>query len=129
QPVWAAAATGKYPPKNGVRSNALYRVRAEDSDPVDLLPDYCFSSALVYEEFVRADYRLTSAALRARPFWQIVGDFGWPAGIVNWPLTSPARAQLGYIASDFLDEGASEPLRLADARAGWPTSAAAIARE
>ena len=72
---------------------------------------------------------MTSAALRARTFWQILGDYGWPAGIINWPLTSPAHAELGYIASDFLDEGASEPLRLADAKAGWPTSAAAIARE
>ena len=97
QPVWAAAATGKYPPKNGVRSNARYRVRDEDSDPVDLLPDYCFSSALVYEEFVRADYRLTSAALQARPFWRILGDYGWPAGVLNWPLTSIAWL-VGFIA-------------------------------
>ena len=47
----------------------------------------------------------------------------------NWPLTHPARAELGYIVSDRFDEAASEPLRLADAQAGWPTTAADIARE
>lgn len=127
-PVWAAAATGKYPPKTGVRSNAIYRVRADDTNPIDLLPDYCFASALAHERFVTEEF-MSSAALRARPFWDILADYGLASGIVNWPLTAPVHAQRGYVISDRFDEGASEPLRLSDATNAWPTTAAEIARE
>ena len=127
-PIWAAAATGKYPPKTGIRSNAIYRVRTDDTNPVDLLPDYCFASALAHERFVTQEF-LSSAALRARPFWDILADYGLASGIVNWPLTSPVHAQRGYVISDRFDEGASEPLRLSDANNAWPTTAAEIARE
>src|SRR5207248_2461525 len=48
--------------------------------------------------------------------------------IVNWPLTHPARAARGYVISDFFDEAATSPLRLADAEAGAPTTAVEIAR-
>jgi len=128
EPVWTAAATGKYPPKNGVRSEALYRVRPDDDEPVNLLPDYCFAQALIYQGFVRPE-PLTSAALHARPLWEILADHGLPSGIVNWPLTRPAKATLGYLVSDFFDEAASSPLRSADPQAGDPTSAVDIARE
>ncbi len=50
-------------------------------------------------------------------------------GLVNWPLTSPAHTELGYVVSDRFDEGTSSPLRLADTRAGDPTTAVDIARE
>jgi hypothetical protein len=127
-PIWAAAATGKYAPKTGIRSNAVYRVQPDDADPVDLLPDYCFAYALIRQGFIRAD-RLTAASLRARPFWDILADNGIMPGVANWPLTFPAQADLGYVVSDRFEEGSSSPLRLADAHAGDPTTAADIARE
>jgi hypothetical protein len=126
--VWTAAATGQYPPKNGVRSSP-HRVAPGDLDPVDLLPDYCFAQALVYQGFVTEDAFVAADLLRGRPFWQILGDYGLPAGIVNWPLTYPARASRGYVISDRFDEAASSPLRRADAQAGAPTTATEIARE
>jgi hypothetical protein len=134
EPVWAAVATGKYPPKTGVRSNAVYRLRPDDRDPVDLLPDHCFAYGLVDQGFIREDF-LTSAALRARPIWDILadptgrGDPGLASGIVNWPLTFPAEARRGYVISDRFDEATSSPLRLIDARAGHPTSAVDVARQ
>jgi hypothetical protein len=128
EPVWAAAATGKYPPKDGVRSNAIYRVRPDDADPVDLLPDYCFAAALFYQSFITEE-PVTSFSLRARPLWDILGDYGIVSGIVGWPLTHPARPTSGYVVSDYFDETASSPLRLADAQAAYPTSAVDIARE
>jgi hypothetical protein len=128
EPVWAAAATGKYPPKSGVRSAATYRVQPDDPDPVDLLPDYCFAFALAYQSFVHAEEQ-TSASLRARPFWDILADYGLASGIVAWPLTHPAHAARGYVISDFFDNAASSPLRAADKEAGDPTTAVDIARE
>ncbi len=127
-PVWAAAATGKLAQQNGVRSNESYRVSQQDSDPVDVLPDYCFSSALVSQGFVRQTDN-TSASLRARPVWDILADYGLTSGIVNWPLTYPSRAPTGYVVSDRFDEAAASPLRLADASAGDPTTAVDVARE
>ena len=128
EPVWAAAATGKYPPVNGIRSQAVYRVEADDEDPVDLLPDYCFAYALPYQGFVRPDAK-AGDGLRARPLWDIMADFGLAAGIVNWPLTRASRAERGYIISDTFDEATSQPLRLGDAAAGDPSTAVDIARE
>jgi hypothetical protein len=128
-PVWASASTGKYPPKTGVRSNAQYRVRSDDPEVVDLLPDYCFASALVLQGFVTAEPRLTTESLDARPLWEILGDYGIAAGIVGWPLTSPARPVYGYVVSDRFDEAASSPFRLDDAAAAAPTTAGDTARE
>ncbi len=128
EPVWTAAATGKYPPVTGIRSQAVYRVDADDADPVDLLPDYCFSYALPYQGFVRPEAQ-TKDALRARPIWDILADFGIASGIVNWPLTRAARASRGYIISDTFDEATSQPLRLGDADAGDPSTAVDITRE
>jgi len=125
--VLVAAATGKYPPKNGIRSDARYRVQEDETDPVNLLPDYCFAPVLVYQGFVKSE-ELTSSALRARPIWDILADYGVGSGIVNWPLTRPARASQGYVVSDFFDEAASSPLRLADSQAADPTTAIDIAR-
>jgi len=126
--VWAAAATGKYPPKNGVRSDSLFRVLPAEQDPVDLLPEYCFAHALVQLQFVRRT-EVTTAALTARPLWAILSDYGLAAGIVGWPLTYPARTERGYLVSDHFDDAASSPLRLEDADAADPTNAIATARE
>jgi hypothetical protein len=65
EPVWTAAATGKTPPKNGARSEFVYRVSNAETDPVDLLPDYCFAQALLYQGFVRAE-PITALARRGR---------------------------------------------------------------
>ena len=105
----------------------LRRVQPDDVRPVDLLPDYCFAQALVDLSFVTEDEFIASSALRARAFWSILGDYGIPSGIVDWPLTYPAQADNGYVISDQFDEGASHPLRLA--RAGAPTTASEITRE
>lgn len=129
-PIWAAAVTGKYPPKNGVRSDAIYRVGADDDDPVNLLPDYCFARSLVLQSFVRADREeLTSASLRARPIWDIGADYRVAPGVVNLPLTRPSHVLWGFLVSDSFDEAATSPLRLRDAEAADPTTAAATARD
>jgi predicted AlkP superfamily phosphohydrolase/phosphomutase len=126
EPVWSAVATGKYPPHNGVRSG-IRRILPDDVNPVDLLPDYCFAQALVVQSFVREEDFTASASLRARAMWEILADYDLAAGVVNWPLTYPARAENGYVISDQFDEGESYPLRLA--QAGAPTTANAIARD
>jgi hypothetical protein len=128
EPVWTAAATGKYPPKNGARSEFVYLVTAGELDPVDLLPDYCFAQALLYQGFVRAE-PLTATSRRARPMWDILADYGVPSGIVNWPLTWPAEGAFGFLISDYFDEATGSPIRSGDPRAGDPSSAVDIARE
>ena len=97
-PVWAAVATGMYPAKDGVRSAASYYARG-DGRAVDLLPDACFSHALVRLGFVR-DEPNASTIWRARPLWSIVSGAGMPVGIVRWPLTFPAEPVNGFIVSD-----------------------------
>jgi hypothetical protein len=128
-PVWAAAMTGKYPPKNGVRSDVIYRVSPDDDDPVSLLPDYCFARSLVLQSFVQDVRELTSASLRARTIWDIGSDFRVVPGIVNLPLTRPSKTLWGYLVSDFFDEAANSPLRLKDAQAADPTTAGETARD
>ena len=128
EPVWTAAATGKYSSRNGVRSNAVFRVDANEVDSVDLLPDYCFAYGLIQQGYVIAD-EASAESVRARAFWDIAADYGFASGIVRWPLTYPARLSRGYLISDRFHLGSSSPLRLGDARAGVPSSAVEIARE
>jgi predicted AlkP superfamily phosphohydrolase/phosphomutase len=66
---------------------------------VDLLPDHCFSHALVQLGFIR-DEPNASAIWGARPLWSIVSTAGLPVGIVRWPLTVPAESVNGFIVSD-----------------------------
>jgi hypothetical protein len=132
EPIWTSAATGKYPPKTGIRSNAVYRPvvggDSTDPDPVDLLPDYCFAYALVDQGFVREE-RLSSGSRAARTLWDILTDYRLASGIVDWPLTYPAHADRGYVVSDEFDEAATSPLRTADAQAADPTTAVDLSRE
>jgi hypothetical protein len=128
EPIWAAAATGKSPQQNGIRSNASYRAREGDVMAADILPDYCFASALPDQGFVQRSAP-TSSSLSARPIWDILSDHGIVSGVAGWPLSYPARADRGFVLSDRFDEAASEPLRLRDASAGDPTTAVDIARE
>ena len=128
EPVWAAAATGKYPPKNGVRSSNIYSASPLDTDIVNLLPDYCFAQGMIDLGFITA----TPAAadvLRARPLWDILSDYKLSAGIVRLPLTSPARSSRGFTISDQFERGSRSPLRLDDTVNGAPTTAAELARE
>ena len=128
EPIWAAAATGKSPQQTGIRSNASYRAREGDVMSADILPDYCFASALPDQGFVERSAP-TSSSLSARPVWDILSDYGIASGVAGWPLSYPARADRGFVLSDRFDEAASEPLRLRDASAGDPTTAVDIARE
>lgn len=127
EPVWAAAATGKYPPKSGVRSSKVYVANSADTDTVNLLPDYCFAQGLVELGFVTAP-DAGADALRARPLWDILADYQLAAGIVRWPLTTPAKAERGFTISDRFESASQSPLRLDDAQFGAPTTAAEIAR-
>ncbi|HEY3384453.1 MAG TPA: alkaline phosphatase family protein [Vicinamibacterales bacterium] len=97
-PVWTTVSTGKLPARSGVRSAARYRVPAAP-DPLELLPDNCFAHGLVYFGFVQAIPH-TSASIRVRPIWSILGTAGLAAGVVNWPLTYPAQSVRGYLVSD-----------------------------
>jgi predicted AlkP superfamily phosphohydrolase/phosphomutase len=127
EPVWAAAATGKYPPKSGVRSSSLYRARQNDTDAANLLPDYMLSQALLdLGAVIQEDPG--ASTLRSRTLWDILADFQLSAGIVRWPLTSPARATRGFVISDRFEQTSSSPLRLSDSTNGAPTTAAEIAR-
>lgn len=128
EPVWAAAATGKYSSKNGVRSNAVFRTVPDEDDAVDLLPDYCFAYYLVQQGYVTED-PADADSVRSRDLWDIAADYGVASGLVRWPLTFPARLSRGYLISDQFHKGSSSPLRLADSRAGVPTSAVEVARE
>jgi predicted AlkP superfamily phosphohydrolase/phosphomutase len=128
EPVWAAVATGKYPPKNGVRSTYIYRANPADADTINLLPDYCFTQGLIDLGFVTAT-EAGADALRARPLWDILADYQLSAGIVRWPLTSPARAARGFTISDRFENTSQSPMRLDDAQNGAPTTAAELARE
>lgn len=126
EPIWAAVATGKYPPSNGVRSAASYRVRGGDV-PLDLLPDYSFSHAFVHFGFVTDD-PTTSAAWRARPLWLILSGFGLASGVVRWPVTFPARPVRGFLVSDRFHLISSPLLRLDDEAVAYPRETLAATR-
>ena len=53
EPVWAAAATGKSPQQNGIRSERELPRDEDDVVAADILPDYCFASALLDQGFVQ----------------------------------------------------------------------------
>jgi hypothetical protein len=107
-PVWAAVATGMYPSKTGVRSASRYFARGE-SRPIYLLPDHCFSHALVQLGAVHAETH-TSAAWGARPLWSILTRAGISSGVVRWPFTHPAPPTLGFVVTDhFHDLFGPEP--------------------
>jgi hypothetical protein len=125
-PVWAAIATGMYPDKNGVRSAASY-FASGDASPVDLLPDHCFSHTLVRLGIVTNE-PTTSAALRARPLWTILDDYGISSGIVRWPLTYPAEHVSGFLVTDRFDRFIGSMLEF-DNRIVSPPDALPVLRE
>jgi hypothetical protein len=125
EPVWTAVATGMYPAKNGIRASAQYFVRG-DARPLMLLPDHCFSHALVHLGLLRSE-AISSAALRSRMLWNILSDAGISAGVVRWPLTYPAPQVRGFVLSDRFHDLLGSLLEL-DERVAYPLPVASIAR-
>jgi predicted AlkP superfamily phosphohydrolase/phosphomutase len=129
--VWAAAATGKLPQKNGVRSLGTYRLArlstpfrrpaAADrrDEPVQLLPEYCSANALPRFGFL-VEERRTSAAFRARPFWSILSALNIPVAVAGWPLTQPAPAVLGFLVSDAYPRRAGTSSAIEDTSSVYP---------
>ncbi len=123
-PVWTAVATGKLPTKNGVRSAARYRVSG--GEPFDVLPDFCFSHALVRAGIV-TELPHDGSALRALPVWDILSRVGISAGVVGWPLTHPVHPLMGYMVSDQL-QGITDLTADEDETLVKPSEAAAVTR-
>jgi predicted AlkP superfamily phosphohydrolase/phosphomutase len=82
---------------NGIRSSVVYR--ALGGTPIDLLPDYCFTQALVSFGFLTEEAQ-TPTDLRARPIWNILSDRSVSVGVIGWPLTHPAPVVNGFAVSD-----------------------------
>ena len=125
EPVWTAIATGRYPIYNGVRSAAVYR--AFGGTPIQLLPDYCFSQALVTFGFLTEEPQVADDML-ARPIWNILGDRGARVGVIGWPLTQPAPRVDGFIISDAFHRLSEPELNLETTPAIWPPELLADAR-
>jgi len=124
-PVWTSVATGKLPFKNGIRSSATYAPLAS-SDAIEVLPDYCYSHALVEYGFLREQVH-ESRDLAARPVWSLLGAQGVPVGIVNWSLTQPAREVRGYLVSDQFERQYASVVDVENIGAVWPRDAAPAA--
>lgn len=99
-PVWAAMATGRYPPHNGVRASDRYQFGVAGEE-ITLLPDLCLAHALATLGVL--DRQVNDArAFRAKPVWGILSDAGIRVGVVGLPLTHPVTPLNGYLVSDRL---------------------------
>lgn len=99
-PVWAAMATGRLPPFDGVRASDRYGFGVADQE-ITLLPDLCLAHALSTLGIVEA--RANDArAFRAKPIWRILSNAGISVGMVGLPLTHPVEPVSGYLVSDRL---------------------------
>ena len=125
EPVWSAVATGRYPIYNGIRSAARYR--AFGGTPIYLLPDYCFSQALVTFGFFTEEAQ-TAESLLARPIWDILSDRGTRVGVIGWPLTQPAPSVDGFMVSDAFHRLSEPELNLDATPLVWPPELLAEAR-
>jgi predicted AlkP superfamily phosphohydrolase/phosphomutase len=123
--VWTAAATGKLPVKNGIRSAGTYWP-VGSADAIDMLPDSCFAHALVRFRFLRQQLH-TSEDLRAATLWSILSQQAVPVGIINWSISQPARAVLGYQVSDEFERMAGSSVDLETRQGVWPREATAVA--
>jgi predicted AlkP superfamily phosphohydrolase/phosphomutase len=119
--VWTAVATGKYPPKNGVRSAAMFGF-ARNEPGIELLPDLCFAHALVRLGILR-EIRHESSSLRARPVWSILSSQRVPVGVVGWTLTDPAEPLRGFMLTESFYPSLSAPLDYYDQNLGYPPQA------
>ena len=125
EPVWSAVATGRYPIDNGIRAAAMYR--APGGTLIELLPDYCFSQALVTFGFFSAEVH-TARNLLARPIWDILSDRGARVGVIGWPLTQPAPEVDGFVISEAFHRLSEAELTLDATPAVWPPALLAEAR-
>jgi predicted AlkP superfamily phosphohydrolase/phosphomutase len=122
-PVWTAMATGKLPFKNGIRYAASYYPIA-GHEPLEVLPDYCFSHGLVRFGVLRQVIH-TSRDLTAHPLWALLDAQGIPVGVVNWAMTQPAQEVRHFIVSDQFDALQQTTVDMEDAGALWPREALA----
>ena len=98
-PVWTAVATGMYPPKNGVRSAALYYAvggAAADRPAARLL---LLAHARPARDRPRRAASVRGAA-RAAVLVASSTTTGSRTGIVRWPLTRSGRTVDGFMVSD-----------------------------
>jgi hypothetical protein len=92
---------------------------ARSDDAIQLLPDYCFAHDLVRLGLLVEEGH-TSATLRTRPLWSILGASHVPVGVVGWPLTHPAPSVRGYVVGDTYLEEALTPSGLDRAASLYP---------
>ena len=126
-PVWAAVATGMIPSKSGVRSAARYFARG-DRCGIDLLPDHCFSHALVQRWPRARTCRGRRTQWAARPLWAILSDAGVTTGVVRWPLTHPSQPLAGIPRQRSAATSSSEPKPTSKAPCIRPTLLPAVPR-
>jgi hypothetical protein len=124
-PVWTAMATGKSPFKNGIRSAAFYAPLIA-GDWLEVLPDYCYSHALVEYGFLRERVH-DSRDLTARPLWSLLGSQGVSVGVVNMAASQPARAVPGYLVSDQFERVHASVVDVESVGGVWPRGAAMVA--
>ena len=120
EPVWSAIATGRLPMANGIRSSVVYRALGVESAPIELLPDYCFTQALVAFGFLSEESQ-TAVDLHARPIWNILSDRGVSVGVIGWPLTHPAPVVNGFAVSDVFHRLRASELSADATPALWPS--------
>ncbi|MBI2833185.1 MAG: alkaline phosphatase family protein [Acidobacteria bacterium] len=126
-PVWTAVATGKLPVKNGVRSAATYAAGA-NVGLIELLPDHCFSRALVHLGFL-SEHPNDSSSVRAPPLWTILSSLGISVGIVGWPLSHPVAPVRGFLISDRFHVAEAALIEGGEGRAAYPREALPAAIE
>jgi hypothetical protein len=125
-PVWTAVATGKLPPRNGVRSAARYQPLAWGT-PLELLPDYCYAHALLQVGLLRERHHDTSS-IRARTLWRMLSDQGVSVGAIGWPLSYPVSPLDGFLVSEHLDLDELSFVELQDPLVAYPMGLVAAAR-
>jgi hypothetical protein len=94
EPVWAAVATGRYPPGNGVPSGTVYVLRHQLV--LDVLPRYVFADALPRLGLLPSRPR-ERGAIRAPALWRIIDAAGLGAGIAGWPLARPYLSATSFV--------------------------------
>jgi hypothetical protein len=124
-PVWTAVATGKQPSRNGIRSAASYRPLA-GGEALEVLPDFCYSHALVEYGFLRERVH-DSRELTARPIWSLLSAQGVSVGVVNMAVSQPARPVAGYLVSDQFERVHASVVDVESAGGVWPREGATIA--
>jgi len=124
-PAWTTMATGKAPFKHGIRSAASYAPLG-GHDWLEVLPDYCYSHALVEYGFLRERVH-DSRDLTATPLWALLGSQGVAVGAVNLAVSQPAREVLGYLVSDRFVRVHAAAVDVEGSGSVWPREAASAA--